>query len=88
MVAVIVSRAWAQHGQTRFEVGSGPLPDIIKKFAEAQPDYRRRLLDSEGEPYGYLSVFVDAEHVPRDRRAAVHVADGSTITIVPPLVGG
>ena len=88
MVTVVVSRAWAQHGQTRFEVGSGRLPTVIKNLAEAEPVFRRRLLDSAGEPYGYLSVFVDAEHIPRQSRGAIDVADGSTIIIAPPLVGG
>jgi len=88
MVTVLVSRAWAQHGRTRFEAGSGPLPDIIKAFAAAEPEYQRRLLDSDGEPYGYVSIFVDEEQVPRHLRASVDVADGSTVTIVPPLAGG
>ena len=88
MVTVVVSRAWAQHGQTTFAAAAGRLPDIIRQVADAEPEYRRRLLDGDGEPYGYLSVFVDSEHVPRDRRSATTVAEGSTVTIVPPLAGG
>ncbi|HEV2887548.1 MAG TPA: MoaD/ThiS family protein [Jatrophihabitans sp.] len=88
MVVVVVSRAWAQHGRTTFETDAGRLPDVLRQLADAEPEYRRRLLNSDGEPYGYLSIFVDAESVPRNSRAEIEVADGSTVTIVPPLVGG
>jgi molybdopterin converting factor small subunit len=88
MVTVVVSRAWAQHGQTRFEAGAGRLRDIMQELAYAQPDYERRLLDDNGEPYGYLTIFVGSERVLRRDQADLDVADGSTVTIVPPLVGG
>jgi hypothetical protein len=88
MVTIVISRAWAQRGQTEFEADAGRLPDIIKGLADAEPNYRRRLLDEHGELYGYLSIFIDAEEVPRELRSTVDVADDSTITIVPPLAGG
>jgi molybdopterin converting factor small subunit len=88
LVTVVLSRAWAQHGQTKFVANAGPLTDVIKQLAASEPDYHRRLLDSDGEPYRYLSIFVDDEQVPRYQQATVNVADGCTVTIVPPLAGG
>lgn len=88
MVAIVVSRAWAQDGQTEFSVEPGSLPDVLRSFAAAHPDYRRRLLDEDGRPYGYLSIYLDEELVPRHRHGSADVAAGSTVTIIPPLVGG
>lgn len=88
MVTIVVSRGWAQRGQATFEAEPGRLPELLKHLAETEPDYGRRILDDAGEPYGYLSIFVDSEHVPRGVRGGIEVADGSTVTIVPPLAGG
>ncbi len=88
MVTIVVSRGWAQRGEVAFEASAGPLPDVLRRLADGNPDYGRRLLDTNGEVYGYLSIFVDAEQVPRHERAAFEVPDGSTVTILPPLAGG
>jgi len=60
----------------------------VALFAAQYPDYRRRLLDTTGEPLTYFSVFLDDDNVPRHERKDVMVKHGSTITIVPPLAGG
>ncbi|OOC53352.1 MULTISPECIES: MoaD/ThiS family protein [Nocardiopsis] len=88
MVTIVLSSAWAQGGQTRFEVGEGLLNEVLKEFAVSQPAYRHRLLDGDGEPLGYFNVYLGDEFVPRGHRADAPVRPGTTVTIVPPLAGG
>jgi molybdopterin converting factor small subunit len=88
MVTVVVSRGWAQRGRATFAAEPGPLPAILRRLADEEPEYGRRLLDGAGEPYRYLSIFVDAELVPRAEQGTTDVGDGSTVTILPPLAGG
>jgi len=88
VVTIVVSRGWAQRGKVAFEAPAGRLPDVLRRLAEDDPDYERRLLDSNGELYGYLSIFVDPEQVPRHLHATFDVREGSTVTILPPLAGG
>lgn len=88
MTTIIVSSAWAQGGQTRFEAGAGLLHDVLKDFAAANPDYRRRLLGKDGEPFTYFNIYLDDDLVPRRQLAEARVEPGSVITIVPPLAGG
>jgi molybdopterin converting factor small subunit len=88
MVKIVLSCGWTHRGQTEFEGSEGMLLDVIKTFAAQYPDYRRRLLDTAGEPLTYFSVFLDDHNVPRHERKDVMVKHGSTVTIVPPLAGG
>jgi len=88
MPTIVVSSAWAEGGQTRFEVAEGPLPEVIKGFAEAHPAYRRRLLDESGEPKTFFNIYIDDENVPRSERAAATVTGDNVVTIIPPLAGG
>ncbi|GAA5127394.1 MoaD/ThiS family protein [Haloechinothrix salitolerans] len=85
---IVLSSAWTQGGRTEFASESGSLTDVIKGFAAAHPQYRYRLLDHDGEPFGYFNVFVDDQLVRASERSGAVVSPGSTVTIVPPLAGG
>jgi len=88
MVRIVLPSGWAHRGQTQLEGVDGNLYDVIKAFCASNPDYRHRMLDEEGEPRTYFSVYLDDELVPREQRAVATVAAGSTLTIVPPMAGG
>ncbi|WP_159941997.1 MULTISPECIES: MoaD/ThiS family protein [unclassified Nocardiopsis] len=88
MITIVLSSAWTQGGQTRFEAREGTLREVLRDFAASRPAYRHRLLDGEGEPLGYFNVYLDEEFVPRGERATTPVRPGATVTIVPPLAGG
>lgn len=88
MVKIVVPSVWAHDGQTRFEGAEGPLNDVIKRFAEAHPDFRRRLLGSDAEPLKYINICVDDDLIPRFERAATSVEAGSTVTVIAPMAGG
>jgi molybdopterin converting factor small subunit len=88
VVRLVLSAGWAHRGRTEFEAGQGLLTDLIKDFAGRYPDYRHRLLDSDGEPLRYFGVYVDDYLIPGYERPTLMVADGSTVMIVPPMAGG
>lgn len=88
MVKIVLSSGWAHRGRTEFEAQQGRLTDVIKDFAAQHPDYRRRLLDSDGELLRYYSIYIDNDPVPRHEQAAALVSDGSTVAIIPPMAGG
>jgi hypothetical protein len=88
MVTIILPTGWTHRGHKEFEGIEGPLPDVIKSFAIAHPDYKWRLLDVDGEPFGYFNVYLDDEPVPRGERLTTTVTPGATLIISPPLTGG
>jgi sulfur-carrier protein len=88
VVKIILPSVWTAGGQTQFEAVEGPLDEIIRKFATANPVYRARLLGPDSEPLRYINIFVDDNLIPRQERAGTTVPAGSTITIISPMAGG
>ena len=88
MVKIVLPAGWTHRGRSEFQGSEGLLDEIVKRFAAGNPDYRHRLLGGDGELLRYFGVYLDDTLVPRHQRATTPVAAGSTITIVPPLVGG
>lgn len=88
MVTVLLSAGWAHRGQRRFVCPEGTVRDVIREFVGAYPAYRRRLLDSAGEPLTYYNVYLDGILVENADQARVWVGSDSTVAIVPPLAGG
>lgn len=88
MVKIILPSVWTASGQTQFEAVEGPLDEIIRTFATANPGYRARLLGPDSEPLRYINIFVDDDLIPRQERAGTTVPAGSTITIISPMAGG
>jgi len=88
-VRLTISSAWAERsGQTTFDAISGPLDEVIKEFAEANPAFSSRLLDEDGEPVSYYNVCVNGELVLRSERASTTLSSGDKLTIISPLAGG
>lgn len=88
MVTIILPAGWTQGRQTEFTGTRGQLPDIIHRFAQEHPEYRRRLLGPQAQLLTYLNVCVNDDLIPRDLRATTTVEAGSTITIMAPMAGG
>ncbi|WP_232430433.1 MoaD/ThiS family protein [Salinispora pacifica] len=88
MVKIVLPSVWTQGHRTEFTGTEGKLDAVIKRFAEENPTYRRRLLGPDSEPLGYLNLVVDDDMVPRHLRADTVVTSGSTVTVVSPMAGG
>ncbi|MBM2620102.1 MoaD/ThiS family protein [Actinoplanes sp. LDG1-06] len=79
---------WNPDHRTDFESVAGPLPELIRRFADEYPGMRRRLVDADGTPLGYVNVCVDDVMVPRHQRDHTVVPAGSTVTFIAPMAGG
>jgi molybdopterin synthase sulfur carrier subunit len=88
MVRIVMPSVWCTDGNTKFQIAAGLLPDVIKRFVDAHPVYRRRLLGPDMEPVGHINICVDDDLIPRRSRATTVVPEGSTVTIIPPMAGG
>jgi molybdopterin converting factor small subunit len=88
MIKIVVPSVWSPNGHTVYEGTEGPLPEVIQRFSDDHPWVRGRLFGSDGKPLLYVNVCVNDEMVPRKRRDATVVADGSTVTILAPMAGG
>jgi sulfur-carrier protein len=88
VIRIVLPSVWTASGRTDFEGTEGALPDVIRRFAAAHPEFARRLLGPDGEPAGYVNVCVDDDLVPRQSRAGTVVPAGSTVTIIAPMAGG
>lgn len=61
--------------------------DCIRQVAETRGgELKSILVDGDGDIHPTLLLFVDDEQVSRDDDA--ELADGSTLTILPPISGG
>lgn len=88
MVKIVLPAGWTVGRHNEFESTEGPLPEVIRRFAADNPDYRHRVLGPDGKPLTYVNFVVDDDIVPRHLRETTVVEAGSTITIMPPMAGG
>ena len=89
MITIIVPAVWSPERRTEYKVDvSGLLHDIIRRFVEENPVFKRRLIGPDGAPLRYVNLFVDDELVQRHLRDTTEVPSGSTVTIIAPMAGG
>jgi hypothetical protein len=89
MITIIVPAVWSPERRTGYKVeGSGLLYDVMRRFVDENPVFRRRLIGADGAPLKYVNMFVDDELVLRHLRGTTEVAAGSTVTILSPMAGG
>ncbi|MFC4857034.1 MoaD/ThiS family protein [Actinophytocola glycyrrhizae] len=89
MITITVPAVWSPERRTGYEVaGSGLLYDVVRRFVEENPVFRRRLIGADGAPLKYVNLFVDDELIMRHLRETTEVAPGSTVTIISPMAGG
>src|ERR1700761_642832 len=70
VVKIILPSVWTSGGQTQFEAAEGPLDEIIRQFAAANPAFQARLVGPDSEPLRYVNIFVGNDLIPRHERAA------------------
>lgn len=85
MVTVVMPSVWASEA---IEVEPGTLASVVARVVEHDPGFARRLLGTEGRLADHVNYAVDGRLVPRTNRAELTVADGSVVTVVPPMAGG
>jgi molybdopterin converting factor small subunit len=62
--------------------------EALRALAAAHPELGARLLDGEGRPLRYLSLFLDDDDVRHLGGADAPVRDGAVLVVVPAIAGG
>lgn len=89
MITIIVPAVWSPERRTGYKVAEpGLLYDVMRRFVDENPVFRRRLIGTDGSPVKYVNMFVDDELIMRNHRDSTEVAAGSTVTIISPMAGG
>lgn len=89
MINVIVPAVWSPDRRTGYKVAeAGLLYEVVRRFVDENPVFRRRLIGPDGAPLKYVNLFVNDELIQRHLRESTHVAPGSTVTIIAPMAGG
>ena len=76
------------NGQTKVEVDSAILGDLVDKLNSEFPGFKDRLVDEEGELRYFVNIYLNGEDVRFMDGLKTATADGDEISIVPAVAGG
>jgi molybdopterin synthase sulfur carrier subunit len=75
-------------GASEVEVDGDTLAEVITNLEAAQPGFRERLLDDEGQLRRFVNVFVADDDVRFLDGLDTKVPEGETVSIIPAVAGG
>jgi molybdopterin synthase sulfur carrier subunit len=62
--------------------------DVVSDLATRYPALGPRLRDDAGQPYAFVTIYLNDEDIRFHGGFAAAVADGDEITVVPAIAGG
>ena len=75
-------------GQRTIEATGGTLGDAVADVATRFPELAPRLRDDRGEPYPYVTFYLNDEDIRFQGGFGTAVQDGDEVTVVPAIAGG
>ncbi len=75
-------------GNKILEASGNTLGDVINEIALTYPDLAPRLKDEAGEPYPFVTFYLNDDDIRFNGGFAAPVKDGDEVTIVPAIAGG
>ena len=75
-------------GQSKAEVNSGTINEVIEDLEQQYPGVKSRLCDDSGQIKRYVNVFVNDEEIRALQGADTRVSEKDEISIVPAMAGG
>ncbi|MBM4193656.1 MAG: MoaD/ThiS family protein [Gemmatimonadetes bacterium] len=82
--AILAKLADAKQLQAPGETVGAVVNDVATRF----PDLGERLRDSKGEPYPFVTFYLNDEDIRFHGGFAATVRDGDELTVVPSIAGG
>jgi molybdopterin synthase sulfur carrier subunit len=70
------------------EVSGSTVGELVNDVAVRFPQLAPRLRDSNGEPYPFVTFYLNDEDIRFNGGFAATVADGDELTVVPAIAGG
>jgi molybdopterin synthase sulfur carrier subunit len=74
--------------QRSLAVDGGTVGEVVNTAAQQFPDLAPRLKDEQGEPYAFVTYYLNDDDIRLRDGFATEVADGDELTIVPAIAGG
>jgi sulfur-carrier protein len=75
-------------GHRTVEGAGGTLGDVVADVSTRFPKLRPRLVDDGGNPYPFITYYLNDEDIRFTGGFAAAVRDGDEVTIVPAVAGG
>lgn len=75
-------------GARRVEAEGRTVGDVVAAVAARYPALAPRLRDAQGEPYAFVTFYLNDEDIRFVGGFGAPVSDGDEITIVPAIAGG
>ena len=75
-------------GQSTLKVSGATLGEVVAEVAVRYPKLAPRLRDDSGEPYPFVTFYLNDEDIRFRGGFAAPVAEGDEITIVAAVAGG
>jgi sulfur-carrier protein len=73
---------------TEIAGGGATLADVVANVGARYPALAPRLRDESGQPYPFVTFYLNDEDIRFHGGFAAPVADGDEVTIVPAIAGG
>jgi molybdopterin converting factor small subunit len=70
------------------EASGATVGEVIAAVAQRFPALAPRLRDESGNPYPYVTFYLNDEDIRFSKGFATPVADGDELTVVPAIAGG
>ncbi len=75
-------------GQKLLEASGNTLGDVITELSLKYPNLAPRLRDDAGEPYPFVTFYLNDDDIRFNGGFNAPVKDGDELTIVPAIAGG
>lgn len=75
-------------GNKTLEATGTTLGDVVNVVAEQYPNLAPRLRDDAGQPYPFVTFYLNDDDIRFNGGFAAPVQDGDEVTIVPAIAGG
>lgn len=75
-------------GARELEGRGATVGDVVADVARRHPALAPRLRDANGDPYAFVTYYLNDEDIRFQGGFRAEVADGDEITVVPAIAGG
>ena len=75
-------------GQPRLSVDGATLGEVIDQVSGRFPELAPRLRDDRGEPYPFVTIYLNDDDIRFQGGFSAQVKDGDVVTVVPAVAGG
>ena len=76
------------NGESKVEMESSNLGELIEKLDSSYPGFKDRLMDDNGELRYFINIYINGEDVRSLGGLGASISPGAEISIVPAVAGG